>query len=129
MPVTFNNKLAIWEALNTNLKPQLADLPHLQKGQEEFEVLIRRGFELVARQNQYTSLASQSVAERRLLDEQGTQLAEFLAAGLRHSFGVKSQKLREFGVKPRIRRRAKKEEPPSGGEGPEPSSPNSSTPS
>ena len=129
MPVTFNNKLAIWEALNTNLKPHLADLPHLQKGQAELEALIRRGFELVAQQNQYTGLASQSVAERRQLDERGTQIAEFLAAGLRHAFGGKSQKLREFGVKPRIRRRAKKEEPPGGAEGPEPSAPTPTSPS
>jgi hypothetical protein len=111
MPVSFNDKLSRWEALNTNLKQQIAELPHLQRGQEEFETLTRQCFEVVAEQDYHTGRKSQSVARRRVLEQQGNQLYEFLVAGLRHAYGPKSQKLREFGAKPRIRRSVKKEEP------------------
>lgn len=120
MPTSFNDQLARWDALNTNLKPQLVDLPHLQKGQEEFEALLRKGFEIAAQQHHYTGLFRQIIVERNKLEAQAKQLADFIASGLRHAFGSKSQKLHEFGVKPRIRRRIKKEEEPVPG-GAEPS--------
>lgn len=116
MPTSFNDKLARWDALNTNLKPQLADLPHLQKGQEEFEALLRKGFEIAAQQHQYTGLFRQIIVDRNQLEARVTQLAEFLASGLRHTYGKKSQKLHEFGVKPLIRRKARKETPSPGEE-------------
>jgi hypothetical protein len=111
MPVSFNDKLARWDALNTNLKPQLQlpEMAHLQKGQEEFERLVQRGFEIVAQQNQYVSLFRQIIVDRNELDQKASQLSEFLSLGLRHAFGSRSQKLREFGIKPRaaIKRKVK----------------------
>lgn len=113
MPVAFNDKLARWDALNTNLKPllQQPEMAHLQKGQEEFERLVQRGFEIVAQQNQYVALSRQIVVEREELDQKASQLSDFLSVGLRHTFGARSQRLREFGVKPRVKRKSKKEEP------------------
>jgi len=116
MPRSFNDKLTRWEALNANLKPQLTDLPNLQKGQEDLERLLQKGLEVVAQQNQYTGLARQAVAEREELEKEGDQLVEFLAAGLRHALGPKSVKLHEFGLRPRNRgRKPKKQEPTNGG--------------
>jgi len=116
MPRSFNNKLARWDALNSNLKPHVAELPNLQKGQEELERFLQRGFDLLARQDQYVGLARQVVADRLALEKEGDQLVEFLAAGLRHNFGPKSKKLHEFGLKPRNRgRKPKKAEPTDGG--------------
>lgn len=116
--ISFQAQLTLWEVLNTNLKPHLAALPSLTKGQQDFEGLIAEGQTLNAQQSQLTAALRAVIVQRKELERKGGILREYLAAGLRHELGPDNQKLREFNVKPRGRRRKAPAEPPTETPGP-----------
>jgi hypothetical protein len=103
--IDLQNRLANWEVLNTNLKTNLAALPELQAGQERLETYIAEGQALVALQSRLTAEVRDIGPNRLSLVRRGSQHREFLAAALRNTFGADSQRLIEFGVKPRRRPR------------------------
>jgi hypothetical protein len=100
----FQAQLSRWEVLNTNLKPHLDLLPHLQPGQRELEQKIAEGKVLAAQQSQLTGALRDSIVRRQELEKATNHLREYLESGLRHAFGTTSQKLHEFEIRPRIRR-------------------------
>jgi hypothetical protein len=110
--ISFQAQLTLWEVLNTNLKPHLDTLPNLAKGQQDFEALITEGQTLNAQQSQLTGTLRDLIVRRKELERKGGVLREYLAAALRHELGPDNQKLREFNVKPRGRRKKAPAEPP-----------------
>lgn len=109
--VSFQALLTSWDVLNANLKAHLQALPDLQPGQKQFEGMINEGLALARQQSQLTANLRDLVVQRNDLTKRGNHLREFLVAGLRHQLGADSQKLIEFEVRPRIRRRKTPSEP------------------
>ena len=110
MAVNLQDRLNRWEVLNANFKQHLDNLPDMKPKQEEFEQVIAQDLALAAQYNQLVGTARNLILERRGLAKKGNQLRNVLVAALRHSFGPDNLQLTEFGVKPRIFRRKKKED-------------------
>jgi hypothetical protein len=105
------DRLNRWEVLNANLKNHLEEMPDMQPKQAEFEQIIEQDLTLAAQYNQLNATSRAILRQRRELAKKGNQLRNVFTAALRHRFGPESQQLNEFGVKPRVFRRKKKEEP------------------
>lgn len=115
---TFQIQLSRWDALNTNLKPRLQELPELGKVQKQLEETLAEGLTLAAQQNQLTAALRDLVVRRNELEQRGTGLRQYVEAALRHELGPKSMKLVEFDVRPRGRRRKPASETTSSSETP-----------
>jgi hypothetical protein len=111
MASTFEDRLNRWEVLNANLKNHLEEMPDMKAKHAEFEQIISQDVALAAQYNQLNASVRGLIRHRRELAKQGNQIRNILVAALQHQFGPDSQQLGEFGVKPRIFRRKKKEEP------------------
>ena len=103
--VNFAVLLNRWDVLKTNLLLHQDELPELQVSRQELATVIEDGLTFAANQAQLSGSLHDVVQQRDALAVRGKQLAEFIAAGLRHRFGAASPRLAEFGVKPRTRRR------------------------
>lgn len=110
MAVNLQDRLNRWEVLNANFKNHLESLPDMKPKQEEFEQLISQDLALAAQYNQLVGTARNLILQRRAVAKKGNQLRNILVAALRHNFGPDNLQLTEFGVKPRIARKKKKED-------------------
>ena len=101
---TFDTKLNGWQALVDNLKPHLADLPNLATDHATLTGLIDQARTLQARQDIHLSSLRDVVTQRSAIAQQARKARNRLVAGLQSAFDHESDKLLEFGVKPRARR-------------------------
>jgi chromosome segregation ATPase len=104
---SLKEKLANWEMMSSNLKAQLADIPHLTADQAALEHLVAEGQALAAQQGIHLASLRETNRQRFDLEKRGDELQDRLAGALRCQFGPKSPKLHEFGVKPRASRHRK----------------------
>jgi hypothetical protein len=111
MASNLEDRLNRWEVLNANFKNHLEEMPDMKAKHAEFEQIIGQDTALAAQYNQLNASARGIIRERRDLARKGNQIRNILVAALQHQFGPDNQQLGEFGVKPRIFRRKKKEEP------------------
>lgn len=111
MATNLEDRLNRWEILNANLKNHLEDMPDMKGRQAEFEQIITQDLALAAQYNQANASARGIIRQRRQLARKGNQLRNILVAALQHQFGPENQQLGEFGVRPRVAVRRKKEEP------------------
>lgn len=110
MAVNLQDRLNRWEVLNANIKQHLENMPNMKPTQAEFEQVIAQDLALAAQYNQLLGTGRKVILDRRVLAKKGNQLRNILVAALRHTFGPESHQLTEFGVKPRISRKKKKED-------------------
>lgn len=102
---SFKEKLASWEVMSTNLKAQLDQVPYLSEDQAALEALLAEGRGLEAQQGMYIAALRETNRKRVVLEIRGDEMRERMAGSLRGKFGPTSQRLHEFGVRPRTRRR------------------------
>lgn len=103
---SFNDTLNDWQALVVNLKPHLADLPNLAADHGTLSALVDPIRALQAQQDVHEASLRDVVSQRMLLAAQARKARNRLAAGLQSAFDHESDKLLEFGIKPRVRRGA-----------------------
>ena len=121
---TLKEKIARWEILQTNAKPQLGDMPHLATDLTRLEQLITGVKELEARGRQHKATFLETTRTKRDLSQEGDQVYQRLNLALRGQLGPKNEKLHEFGLTPqRARLRRKGKTPGGGGETPSPVGP------
>jgi septal ring factor EnvC (AmiA/AmiB activator) len=100
----FDTRLNDWQALVDNLKPHLAELPNLAADHAALTGLIDQTRALQAQQDLHLASVRDVVTQKNALAAQAGKARNRLVAGLQSAFDHESDKLLEFGVKPRARR-------------------------
>lgn len=127
MPGSMREQFARFQALASNLQAHLVELPGLAANHTAFEELVGRIQASLAEQDVLASRTSDLIRTREQDMKQALELRHRLAGQLQGQFGTTSERLREFGLKPRRRRPRRKptapppeepESPPSGPAGP-----------
>jgi hypothetical protein len=97
---TIGERLHDWTSLNNNLKPLLAELPHLAPLQAELEEIIAESKRLEVQQHEATARLRQVNEERARAAVRGQRVKERIADLLRSHFGTKSIALLQYGIRP-----------------------------
>jgi len=112
----FAKKITEWELINANIKPRLAEMPHLQEIATAIEALIAEARGLDAEQEIARGRLQDIIHRRQEAEKRGETLRRRVAAHLKGSFGFSSDELVKFGVRPRAtgprKRKAPAETPP-----------------
>jgi hypothetical protein len=99
-----------WEKILAASEANAEDLRYLQKERTELQEIVERVKHLW---NQQAALAAQRQQVTRNLEEakeRGRQIAVRMRNGIRTRYGLKGEKLTEFGLRPRRGRRRNQEE-------------------
>jgi hypothetical protein len=92
------------------LKPlaaNAADLPQLELLRTQFEGLVGRAAEFAAQQATFTAGRLEATRQLNLLLTECERLATILRQAIKQHFGIRSEKLAEFGLQPFRGRKAK----------------------
>jgi hypothetical protein len=101
MQTRFKEKLVNWQSLVDNLAPKLGELPHLAADHAALAALLPKARELQSSQEAAVAQLRDVNRQRAEMLRQGIQLGKSLGHGLKQAFGETSQKLLQYGVKPR----------------------------
>ena len=108
---TMPERIARWKVLNASVGPQLPEVPHLTVLHGDLQGIIRESEDLDARSEALKSESREVNRRREELGKMGDDLRNRMGASLQTLYGFKSEKLIEFGLKPRrTRGRARKPE-------------------
>jgi len=94
-------RIARWKVMAAGLKPQLPQFPLLGDLHTELETTIQRSEELDARHEALKAETREVNRIRQELEQKGDDLRNRLAASLQTVHGFQSEKLIEYGIKPR----------------------------
>jgi hypothetical protein len=103
MSINFKKTVGDWQVLYDNLTSHLTDMPQLTGDHTALGAVLGRARDLQNQQEAATGLARDLNQQRRELLKEGGGSADRLASGLRIALGKTSEKLIQFGVKPRPR--------------------------
>ena len=111
-----STKIRGWDLLNENVRPHLAEMPHVQPLQTELQGLLDEARTLDNEQEELRAKFRDLVQRRRDVERRGEIVRRRVQAHLRGTFGHTNEQLIKFGIKPRprvIRRKSSKppEEP------------------
>jgi uncharacterized protein YydD (DUF2326 family) len=104
---TYKGKVEDWERLNERLTANAGELAHLEKTRAELQALMEQARGIAAAQA--AQMAAKQEASQKLKDiiAEGTRVATLLRANVRQHYGMRAEKLVEFGVKPFRGRKSK----------------------
>lgn len=110
-------RIEAWTILQSNLKPQVEEVPHLASELANLERLLLEGKTLEEARTEHLRAIGARSRERKMVILEGDALFKRLTLALRAQYGPQSEKLFKYGVtpeKPRRRRAlgAGVEEPP-----------------
>ena len=100
---SFKETVGDWTVLYDNLTSHLTDMPQLTGDHTTLGAVLGRARDLQNQQEAANGVARDLNQQRRELRKEGGDAADRLASGLRFVFGKTSEKLVQFGVKPRPR--------------------------
>ena len=121
---TYKGKFGDWDRLNTMLTANAAELAHLEPLRAQLAASLAQGQAHAAQQAVHTAAKQDTSQQLRNTVVEGDRLANLLRKALQQHYGIRSEKLVEFGVKTfRGRLRAKKVENPTPAPVPVPSTP------
>ena len=118
---TYSGILGELQRFQASMETKIGEIPHLEPSRVHFGQLLSRTQDLVRQQAAIT-------AEKQLLSQQlkaafvdGRRLATLLRKGLQQHYGIRSERLAEFGLQPfRGRKTKSKPEPETPTPTPEP---------
>jgi hypothetical protein len=103
----YMNRVAGWERVTTAIVANAADLPHLENHRVQLGQIIGRFRDLSAQQAALAASKQETTREMQELFRAAETLVDFLSTGVRQHYGLRSEKLVEFGLQPiRSRTRA-----------------------
>jgi hypothetical protein len=94
-------RISRWELMEKRLVPLIQEMPHLAATHAELQRMITQAKELEVVFEQRRAEWLEVSERRKTLFDEGDDLRQRLAAALKFHHGFKSQRLAEFGVKPR----------------------------
>jgi hypothetical protein len=90
-----------------------ADLPHLEVGLTQLSDQVKLAEDAVERQALHTAAKQEASRQFRTAIAEGERVANVLRVALKQHYGIRSEKLAEFGLQPfRGRKTKKTAEPP-----------------
>ena len=97
---TYKGKVEDWERLNERLTANASELAHLEKTRAQLQAMMEQARGIAAAQA--AQMAAKQEASQKLKDviAEGNRLATLLRASVRQHYGIRAEKLVEFGVKP-----------------------------
>jgi hypothetical protein len=101
---TLSKEIGGWEAVITNIKARLPELPQLGPAVQELEGVVVEGKDIQSIQDVQRSELRETNRRSRDLRRRGRSIRHRLAAGVQSAFGVDSMALVAFGVKPRLQK-------------------------
>jgi len=101
---TLSKEIGGWEAVITNIKARLPELPQLGPTVQELEGIVVEGKDIQSIQDVQRSDLRETNRRSRDLLRRGRGIRNKLAAGVQSVFGVDSMALVAFGVKPRLQK-------------------------
>ncbi|HEX6898538.1 MAG TPA: hypothetical protein VF789_02450 [Thermoanaerobaculia bacterium] len=107
---TYNGVLGRWEKLNQMLEVNKDDLPALEASRQDLAKVLTQAMEAAKRQAVHTAGKQEASKELKGLIAEGERIATMLWQGLRIRYGIRSEKLAEFGLQP-FRGRPRKAKP------------------
>jgi hypothetical protein len=119
---TYTGILGEWQRLLDALSANTTDLPHLEASRALFVDHLSQTQALLRRQAAQVAEKQQSSQDLRTKISDGQRLATMLRQGLRQYYGIRAEKLAEFGLPP-FRGKANKKKP----ENPDPPAPPTET--
>ncbi len=129
---TYTGTLGELRRLIQPLQANSGELTHLEVPRVNLEGLIVRAEELTKEQSAFAASKQETTRKLQEVIVEGRRLATLLRQALRQHYGIRSEKLSEFGLQPfRGRKRTEKPLPPpedAGGNGKATPSPSSDQP-
>lgn len=112
MPKTsFADVITDWEKLLTTVSTNKADLPFLEEARSQLAEIVEGAKAGSIRQDTFRAQFQQATRDVEELFSRGRELATRLRNGVRTQYGLKGEKLVEFGLKPRRKPQKTKPEP------------------
>jgi hypothetical protein len=109
----YMNKVNGWEKMNTSVDANPDDLSHLLDHNGELKTKATRMRSLSAEQARLSARKQAISVEMQGLLRDGQTLLDYIQTGVRQHYGLNSEKLVEFGLRPlRSKPRPATEEPP-----------------
>jgi hypothetical protein len=107
---TYSGILGDWQRLGGSLASNTADLTHVQGVVQRFGELSTRAQEIVKQQAAQVATKQATSKELRTVVVEGQRLASLLRQAVKQQYGIRSEKLAEFGLQP-FRGRPRREPP------------------
>ena len=105
--LSFQKIVSLSEQLNTALKPQLTDMPHLQGESDDIDAFLTEVKSLGNEQEALTGRLREITRLRRAAEQRGTDLRSRVAAQIQGKLGFTNENLLAYGITPRKRERKK----------------------
>jgi pyruvate/2-oxoglutarate dehydrogenase complex dihydrolipoamide acyltransferase (E2) component len=109
--LSFQKIVSYCELLNSTLKPQLTEMPHLQDESAALDALVLQAKSLDNEQQVLRGRLREITRLRRETERQGQDLRSRIAAQIRGKMGFDNENLLGFGIPPRKRTRKKPQDP------------------
>jgi hypothetical protein len=103
-------KLGRLQRLSMALSTNSGDLPHLEGSRELFMSLLAQAQEAAMHQAALTAGKQEASKQLKTLLTESERLANVLQLGVKHHYGIRAEKLAEFGMQP-FRGRSQKATP------------------
>jgi hypothetical protein len=107
---TYSGILGDLQRFKDSMEAKISEIPHLEPSRIHFGETVNRVQDLVRRQAAVTAEKQDLTQQLRAALVDGKRLATMLRKGLQQHYGIRSEKLAEFGLKP-FRGRKEKDSP------------------
>jgi hypothetical protein len=109
---TYSGKLGDWERLLGPLANNAADLPQLEGARTQLAAFLAEGLDITKAQAIHMAAKQDLSQQVRGVITEGDRLASTIRQVIKQHYGIRSEKLSEFGIQPFRGRKGKKTPPP-----------------
>ncbi len=109
---TFKGQLGSLQRLLATLSANSGELPHLEVSREQLEALVAQALEAAGRQAVHTAIKQEATKQLNDSLVESLRLANVLRLAVKQHYGIRAEKLTEFGMQPFRGRPRKKETAP-----------------
>jgi hypothetical protein len=111
METTDKGKLGEWQHLITMVTVNAVELPHLEAPRGRLVAQLAQAQEINKQQDALTASKQETSKQFRLVVTEGQRLANAMRAMIKAHYGIRTEKLAEFGLQP-FRGRSRKAKKP-----------------
>ena len=108
-----------WEEMSTSLLPSATEAPQIEIQRAALQKMLEQARDLTTRQAMFQAQKQEVSNELGTLMQEGKRLASVLRATVKQHYGIRNEKLIQFGLQP-FRGRKAKATPPDGSPEPVP---------
>jgi hypothetical protein len=105
---TYKGKVEAWERLSERVAANEPELAHLETSRAKLDGLTAQARQIAATQAAQVAAKQQSSQSMKTLISEGDRLANVLLTSIKEHYGIRSEKVAEFGAQPFRGRKPKK---------------------